>query len=1062
MKKVLAVIGLIAFGVAGRLLPHVPNATPITAVAYSGGKYVGKVWAVVIPLAAMLLSDAVIGFYDWRVLLSVYVSFALIGILAGLLKNAGRGAVDMIIVSPVLFFLVTNFAVWMTSPWYEKSAVGLLMSYELGLPFLGAMLLGDALFIPLVLFICKAALHDIPRMSVVSSRYAAGASVLLLAFSTPASLYADTAGAVSYLETHQGSAWVSMALSASGGSPDTEFLRSASGTSAIDFEAPILAITASGNDPRTFSSDNLVEKLRSFYTDGQIGDPTLLNDDIFGILALISSGVTASEDEIAETRGFLLQHQNADGGWAFQVGGASDTNTTAAAVMALLASGSGSSDPAIENALVYLHGAQNTNGGFPYDPESSWGTDSDASSDAWVIMALNAARSSPSSWATDGGTPQDSLLSFQSGEGYFQYQTGTGEDAFSPVTTAYAVLALQNQTLPVRIVAPVSPPPPPESPAPVLSAGGGGGNGMIFASPPLLNPSSIPASSAASSSESTDSAAVYLEEVQPAGRVLGENVYFFERTLRFGSYGDAVTELHKILIAGGYLAIDAPTGWFGPLTFAAVKKYQVERDIPDTGLVGPITRAALNSPAVADLPTTQSVPNNVTETAESASSTPEAATSTPPAQPAPILGGGGAKTAPSNQKPKIVLQGASEMHLAEGVAFSDPGARASDAEGGDLSAAILVSGTVDIFMPGTYQLIYAVTDKNGVSDTKVRKIVVDAPAPLSLDAQTPRYALSPAGENADLAITSSNNADPKFTSVRITPLHVYVGDTQTLTVVLTSSVPVTTVTATMVLDNQTVTIPLSKSAADPSGNTYQASWVVFDTHVATYKTTFTARNEAGKENSTTLAWSDPCAGVMQGADSSLSGNCSVSAVSGLDGGNLTIPQGVTLTLGSGAVWVWNPGTSVTVKGAIAVSGTASAKKGYLFYSGSTNDSANTVTAYYGPSATMSGYVRVGPLFVFDDLYDVLPGTKTSNTVTIRGIPNGSPVTLTDSGMGESNMLMRVNGGTWSATGTMNSGDTLAIKFTGSEYLTTYGVTATVGGSSSTFYVTTREEFCKFC
>ncbi len=81
----------------------------------------------------------------------------------------------------------------------------------------------------------------------------------------------------------------------------------------------------------------------------------------------------------------------------------------------------------------------------------------------------------------------------------------------------------------------------------------------------------------------------------PAGRVLGASSYNFQANLTIGSAGNDVIELQKVLIAGGFLKIAAPTGFFGPMTAAAVKLYQASKGINATGFVGPLTRAALNA-----------------------------------------------------------------------------------------------------------------------------------------------------------------------------------------------------------------------------------------------------------------------------------------------------------------------------------------------------------------------------------------------------------------------------------------------------------------------------------
>jgi len=83
------------------------------------------------------------------------------------------------------------------------------------------------------------------------------------------------------------------------------------------------------------------------------------------------------------------------------------------------------------------------------------------------------------------------------------------------------------------------------------------------------------------------------------GQVLGVETYNFARNLTVGSTGDDVIELQKVLIAAGYLKIAEPTGYFGPLTKAAVKLYQGAHGVITTGFVGPLTRAALNEPAPA-------------------------------------------------------------------------------------------------------------------------------------------------------------------------------------------------------------------------------------------------------------------------------------------------------------------------------------------------------------------------------------------------------------------------------------------------------------------------------
>src|SRR3989344_32508 len=80
----------------------------------------------------------------------------------------------------------------------------------------------------------------------------------------------------------------------------------------------------------------------------------------------------------------------------------------------------------------------------------------------------------------------------------------------------------------------------------------------------------------------------------------GQACRVFEMNLRYGmtdndSFG-AVSTLQQILIDQGYLNIEAPTGYFGRLTFRAVKVFQSDWGIfPVSGYFGPLTRAKMNS-----------------------------------------------------------------------------------------------------------------------------------------------------------------------------------------------------------------------------------------------------------------------------------------------------------------------------------------------------------------------------------------------------------------------------------------------------------------------------------
>lgn len=143
----------ILIGVALRLVPHAPNFTPITAIALFSGVYLSKRIAVIIPILAMLLSDIFLGFYEPKIMLSVYGSFVLCAVLGFWLKKhkSWQVIVPSALLSSVLFFFITNFSVFAFSPWYAKTFFGLIQCYTMALPFFRNTLLGD-LFYTIVFF----------------------------------------------------------------------------------------------------------------------------------------------------------------------------------------------------------------------------------------------------------------------------------------------------------------------------------------------------------------------------------------------------------------------------------------------------------------------------------------------------------------------------------------------------------------------------------------------------------------------------------------------------------------------------------------------------------------------------------------------------------------------------------------------------------------------------------------------------------------------------------------------------------------------------------------------
>lgn len=261
----------------------------------------------------------------------------------------------------------------------------------------------------------------------------------------------NAATAKTYLAGKTQSPWMTMGLVAAGeSSPSLDYLASVSGGQANSYATPILALTAAGKDPRTFGSEDYVAKLKSFYNNNQLGDSTALNDDIFGLMALISAGEPKTGQIETDVKNFILNHQAANGGWGFAVSAPGDSDMTAAAITSLIAAGVDKNDPKIQAGFQFLKTNQKDSGGFLSSP--SFDTDANTSSTAWVVWALTAAGISPESWNVGSNNPITYLESAQGSGGWFADQPGGPESTFTP-TSAYAVIALSGKTLPLKIMA---------------------------------------------------------------------------------------------------------------------------------------------------------------------------------------------------------------------------------------------------------------------------------------------------------------------------------------------------------------------------------------------------------------------------------------------------------------------------------------------------------------------------------------------------------------------------------------------------------------------------------
>jgi energy-coupling factor transport system substrate-specific component len=250
--------------------------------------------------------------------------------------------------------------------------------------------------------------------------------------------------------------WTALGLAAAGHNPADV---STAGNSVIDYlragagslndpgelERTILVLRAAGLDPHGFAGRDLVAEL-----DGA-RKPTgsvngLVDHTAFGILAFRAAGDGTGSGRVRAAVQWLVRQQNGDGGFGFaRHGTASDIDNTGSSLEALASAGRRSSK-ATKHAVAFLRAHQNPDGGFPLNQ----GGASNAQSTAWAIQGLIAAGRNPNAFTHGGRSPVGYLKSLTAPNGAVRYSRTSQQ---TPVwVTGEAVAALAGKAFPLQAV----------------------------------------------------------------------------------------------------------------------------------------------------------------------------------------------------------------------------------------------------------------------------------------------------------------------------------------------------------------------------------------------------------------------------------------------------------------------------------------------------------------------------------------------------------------------------------------------------------------------------------
>ena len=163
--RTLVLVGIILLASLSRLIPHIPNFSPIGAISLFGVAFFKEKWkAFLIPISATWVSDLFINnivysdnnlnfIWFYNGFLWLFLSYGLIILFGFILfkdyltiARLGAGAIG----SGIIFFIVSNFGVWMNGLMYSKDLSGLLNCYISGIPFFRGTLLGNLFYVPVL------------------------------------------------------------------------------------------------------------------------------------------------------------------------------------------------------------------------------------------------------------------------------------------------------------------------------------------------------------------------------------------------------------------------------------------------------------------------------------------------------------------------------------------------------------------------------------------------------------------------------------------------------------------------------------------------------------------------------------------------------------------------------------------------------------------------------------------------------------------------------------------------------------------------------------------------
>ena len=125
-------LGIFVTLAASRFIPHPPNFTSLIALSFYIPAIIGSRFIPIV-LTSFVITDIFLGFHSY--LFFTWASIVIIGFVSNYFKSKMTSRFLGVFIGAWIFYLFTNFGVWLGGSIYEYTLDGLVMSYTLALPF---------------------------------------------------------------------------------------------------------------------------------------------------------------------------------------------------------------------------------------------------------------------------------------------------------------------------------------------------------------------------------------------------------------------------------------------------------------------------------------------------------------------------------------------------------------------------------------------------------------------------------------------------------------------------------------------------------------------------------------------------------------------------------------------------------------------------------------------------------------------------------------------------------------------------------------------------------------